>query len=278
MWGLNIPIMKHALRSMDALSFNAARLTLSVVALAVSLAWENHRSRKPPQTASWGSVILFAILSGYVYQVCFLLGIDRSTAGNTALIISSMPLWTAIMTYLFLHERLSRLSCIGLAISSPGVAAVILAKSQISVSSQHFTGNLLVLGAAMLWAGASVLSRPILRNISAMRLTLIASIVSLPLHYATAAYYSDLDFHELRSPSTLACVAYSGIFSTGLAYALWNYGVQQVGAPHAAIFQNFVPVIALLTSWSFLGETPLWSQWLGGALILGGIMVMRRGR
>ena len=73
----------------------------------------------------------------------------------------------------------------------------------------------------------------------------------------------------------LWALLYSGIFSTGLAYAMWNFGVKQVGASHAAGFQNLVPLVALFASWWLINEVPFWLQLIGGAMILLGLITMR---
>ena len=59
---------------------------------------------------------------------------------------------------------------------------------------------------------------------------------------------------------------------------MWNYGVQKLGAPHAAIYQNVIPLVAVISAWWMIGETPLSFQILGGALIIGGLVLMRRSR
>ena len=76
----------------------------------------------------------------------------------------------------------------------------------------------------------------------------------------------------------LAALCYSGIFSTGLAIAMWNIGVKQVGPSHAAGFQNLVPLIALGSSWLLIGEIPVLQQLVGGALIIAGLITMRMSR
>ena len=77
---------------------------------------------------------------------------------------------------------------------------------------------------------------------------------------------------------TIVCILYSGVFSTGLAYAMWNLGVKQLGASHAAVFQNLVPLVALLCSWYFLDERVTPIQIFGGTMIIAGLFVVPRNR
>ena len=59
---------------------------------------------------------------------------------------------------------------------------------------------------------------------------------------------------------------------------MWNYGVREAGAAHAAVFQNLIPVIAFISAWIVRGETISVSQMIGGVLIIGGLIVMRKSR
>ena len=71
---------------------------------------------------------------------------------------------------------------------------------------------------------------------------------------------------------------YSGVLSSGLSLPLWNYGVRQAGAAHAAIIQNLIPVVAIIVAWFSRGEPVTQAQILGGSLILSGVIMVRRGR
>ena len=70
---------------------------------------------------------------------------------------------------------------------------------------------------------------------------------------------------------------YSGIFSTGIALVMWSFGVKILGASHASIYSNLIPLIALLLGWMCLNEIPTALQITGGVMIICGLLVMRRG-
>jgi drug/metabolite transporter (DMT)-like permease len=63
----------------------------------------------------------------------------------------------------------------------------------------------------------------------------------------------------------------------GIAYLLWYRGLQRLGNSRTAIYQNLVPVAALLTAWLWLDEVPSVLQLGGAAVILGGISLARWG-
>ncbi len=283
-------VMKLAITAIDPFTFNAVRLSLSALTLAVCvwLEQKNDRRNPVPDTATlslspppsalrkWLIIAGFAIMAGGFYQILFAVGMDRTTAGNTALIMSSMPMWIAILSFFLLREKLG-IAWLGLIITFAGTVIVTLQKGNFSLASENLLGNALILLAAMAWSLGAIVSRPLLKLISPIQLAFYATVGMLPLHYLMPFLMGSHDFDRIQEPSIMLCIFYSGVFSTGLAYAMWNFGVQQLGASHASVYQNLVPLIALLAAWlSPLGETITPIQMLGGFLIIFGLFVTRR--
>ena len=236
-----------------------------------------------PRDVTWKQIAIYAAIISVTYQLCFLLGMSLTTPGNTALIVSTVPIWTALLSRVFLSESLQRLAWCGLFIAVIGTIIVAVQKG-VSTDSKHLWGNLIVLGSAFLWAGGTVYSRPLLNRISAMQLAAMASCMGLPFHFLAAATQVDrtqaiaTTFEPLGSPLLWLVILYSGIFSSGLAQPMWHFGVKRAGPSHAAIVQNLVPVFALLAAWVMSGTIPTAAQAIGGTLILTGLVTMRLGR
>lgn len=285
MWGVNIPVVKEAITRLDPFLFNAVRLIFSALALGL-LVWLEWRAGYRQQTPlPWRKVLTFAVMTGLVYQILFMLGITRTTAGNTALLLATMPVWTAILSYFIHHERLPKVTWLGLLVTLVGTTLVIVSGGKVSLRSDFLWGNLFMLMAAMLWAGGTVYSRPLLREFSPLRLSLLSNGLFLPLHLALAPLWMQFPVKEyepwqavLFQPGILLALVYSGAFSTGLAYATWNIGVRQLGGSHAAVYQNIVTLVAVLGGWLFLREQILPAQIVGGVIMLAGLYLMRRSR
>ena len=283
MWGVNLPIMKFALGRIDRFAFNAFRLTLSAIVLGVIVHWLklsafDRSANASPRRIQITQLVLFSMLTAFGYQVLFLLGIDLTSAGNTGVILSALPMWIAVLSFFILKERLGRGAWTGLSIAFTGVMIVTLYRTHSSTTESSLTGNVLITCAALCWAVGSVLSKPMMKNISPVALTYVSIAMTLPLHFMVADNLG-IGFQKLMSDGwLLAALCYSGIFSTGLAIAMWNIGVKQVGPSHAAGFQNLVPLIALGSSWLLIGEIPVLQQLVGGALIIAGLITMRMSR
>ncbi len=274
-WGINIPLMKTGLEQVDVYVFNALRLTISATVL-VWFAWRQHRQgRSPPLAGHYKQLLIYGLAIAVFYQLLFLLGIARTTAGNTALIIATTPIWTALLARLFIAERLRAVAWCGLFVALIGTAIVAFQKGDVTAGREHLLGNLMVLAAALLWAGGTVYSRPLLRRITPLQLAAAAAAVALPVHLllATGRYAESMP--ALRSGSLWLILLYGGVLSSGLSQPMWSFGVRHAGAAHAAVIQNLIPLVAIAVAWVSRGETPTTAQLVGGALILSGLLAMR---
>jgi drug/metabolite transporter (DMT)-like permease len=282
-WGLNFPIIKVALEPMPPYVVNAFRFAVSAVVLGGIHGWRTRRTPGgffAPVREHGRTVVALGLLGYVLYQWCFIVGVDATSAGSAALIIASSPMWTAIIARMLGMEKLPLGAWGGLTLSLVGTVLVVVAgASAPAFANDTLFGNTLMLGGAVLWAAYTVLSRPVLTaGVSAVGLAFFGIIISLPILWALG--WSDLGEVDWSgvTPTVWAAIVFSGGFSTGIAYGLWNVAVQRVGPSATAIYNNLVPVVALASGVVLIGERVTLYQLLGGALILGGLVLMRRAR
>jgi drug/metabolite transporter (DMT)-like permease len=277
-WGINIPVVKVGLDRSDAFVFNAVRLAVSAVVL-LFVAYKEGGPLPFFNTAiPRRKLLLYGFLASGIYQLMFVVGVGRTTSGNAALILATMPMWTALLANLILKERLSVLSWCGLATAFVGTMIVALEKGDISQLKHHLLGNACMLCAALSWSGSTVAARPALKHVTPLKLSAFASVTMLPMHLLIALPFMPEHLSTVADYHVWLPILYSGIFSTGMALVLWNFGVRHAGPAHAAVFQNLVPVIAMVSAWLIRGEGASSSQIAGGILIISGLLIMRRGR
>jgi drug/metabolite transporter (DMT)-like permease len=81
---------------------------------------------------------------------------------------------------------------------------------------------------------------------------------------------------ELASVWTMAGIGYTAIFASVIAFLFWSYGVSQLGPSRAGQFINLMPIFGAALAFTLLGESPVPSQFAGGALVLAGIALVER--
>ena len=311
-WGVNIPVMKVALEiGITPYALNAVRLVISAIVLLVCASWEFRAGIRPVAGLSRWRVVTYAMIVSVAYQFLFLMAVSRTTSANVALIMATVPMWTALGARCFLKEILPPLAWLGLIIAFAGTMVVTvqrelpilavsaasplepvppdltvtddrIAGSASSPASQEspikFSGNMIALLAALTWAGGTIFSRPLLRSISPVQLAACSATIGLPFHMIIAGPTLAASLPLLTQVPLQLCILYSGILSTGLALAMWSYGVKHAGAAQATMFQNLSPIVAIVAAWLWRGEGISNAQVVGGVMIIGGLIIMRHSR
>ena len=282
-WGLNFPIIKIALEPMPPYVVNGFRFAVSALVLGGIHGWKTRHEPggffAPLRDHGW-TVVALGLLGYVMYQWCFIVAINATSAGSGALIVSSSPVWTAVIARAIGMEQVPLGAWGGLALSLAGTALVVLAgHASPDFAEDTLFGNGLMLLGAIFWATYTVFSRPVLKKgVSATGLAFFGILISLPILWGLA--FTELDQVDWAAVdgTVWLTLLYSGGLSTGLAYALWNTAVQRVGPSQTAIYNNLVPVVALASGVVLIGESVTVYQLMGGALILGGLFLMRRAR
>lgn len=280
-WGVNFPVLKAALAVMHPHVINIFRFAVSALVLGGIYATR-------PDTWSTGffapirthlrEIVLLALLGYVIYQVCFIVGVNLTTAGSAALIMAASPLWTAAISRLAGYERLGYLAWAGLLISLVGTGLVVVAGAERAALSGSLGGNLLMLLASVLWGAYTALSKTVVHAISPTGAAFFGIVVALPFLIGVGVPYLDTVAWPEVGVWVWGAIIFSGGLSTGLAFAIWNTAVKNVGASNTAVYNNLVPFIALIGGALFLNEPVAWAQLIGGALIIGGLVVMRHDR
>jgi drug/metabolite transporter (DMT)-like permease len=286
-WGLNFAIIKVALAVLHPFSVNIARFSIAALTLGAMLAWESRQERRSlregflaPLRDHLGAVVTLGITGNILYQTCFILGVNLTAAGSAALIMASTPVWTALMARVGGQERLTAGAWAGLAVCLAGTIVVIVAGGKaLDLSADKLAGNLLMLSAALFWALYTVLAKPMMaRGASPTGLAFYAVVVALPGMYALHYFGPGPVGWGGFSLAVWGSLVFSGALSIGLAYGLWNVAVRQTGASYASAYGNLVPFVAIGAGALLLGEPVTAYQLLGGALIIGGLLLLRRAR
>ncbi|MDQ7040431.1 MAG: DMT family transporter [Rhodothermus sp.] len=281
-WGINFPILKVALATMHPFVVNLVRFIFSLLVLGVLHARAYRRTStsffEPMRTHGY-AILLLGMLGYVVYQVAFIVGVSLTTAGSAALIMASAPLWTAVISQLRGYDRLNLLGWIGLLGSLLGTALVVIyGPRALSFSRDALLGNLLMTGAAVAWGAYTALSQPYVHRMDPASLTFFGLLLAYPVLALLGLPYLDTIRWSTVDTFVWGALIFSGTLSTGLTLAFWNHAIRHVGPSHTAAFGNLVPVVALVSGYLMLDEPVTTAQLLGGAGIIGGLLLMRRAR
>jgi drug/metabolite transporter (DMT)-like permease len=213
----------------------------------------------------------------FLYNVGFFNALTVLPANRTALFVSLNPIVTLIGAYLFLHERLSPLRLLGIALALIGVTIVITRGELASLSDGSFgRGEAFMMLAVVSWATYTLIGRVVMRGLSIFAATTYAAL------WGTALLALNLIAHWPPIPpaaltiSTWAALLYLGLIGTVVAFIWYAQGVNAVGAARAAVFTNLVPVFAVIQAALILNEPILPSMVIGGAIAICGVLLANK--
>lgn len=270
-WGVNFSVVKGALGVFEPHAFNALRFLLaSGFVLAVLRA--RNRLRLPDR-ADLPRLIVLGVLGNVLYQVGFILGLDRTRAGNAALMLAVMPVIVMLLG-VRAGERHRPRAWFGVAASALGVALVTGSALRLE-GREALVGDLILIGAATAWAFYTVNAKPYIDRYGSLQTTawtLWAGAIVLVLIGIPSLIRQDW---EAVGPGAWGALFYSGLLSIGLSYLLWYRGVARLGGARTAIYSNLTPVVGLVVGAVWLGERITAMTLLGAALVVGGVVMVR---
>ena len=274
-WGVNFAVVKSALGVFEPLAFNALRFVLASAFVGVvlraqgALAW--------PERRDVPRIVALGLAGNVAYQMCFILGLDRTRAGSTALILALTPIITAFLSMLTGHERPGVRTWAGAALSIGGVALVTGSGLHLE-GRDALIGDLILVCACVIWAVYTVGARPIVERYGSVQTTAwtlwvgAAGLVALGTPALLRQRWEAVD------ASAWAGLLFSAFFAIGLAYLIWYRGVERIGNTRTAIFSNLTPVVAMIAAAVLIHELPTVWAVAGAAMTLCGVMVVRSDR
>jgi drug/metabolite transporter (DMT)-like permease len=269
-WGANWPLLKLALDHSGPLWFAVLRLVLGGACLVLVLAPMGRLT--VPTRQDWSLVLSVGLLQMAAFGALINAGLISVSAGRSAILAYTTPLWVAPGAVLLLGEKLDRVRLAGLALGLAGVAVLFNPLEFDWSDGRALAGNGFLLAAALAWAIAILHVRGHRWAGSPLALAPWQMLVSLPPLTALAWVVEGPPDFDL-SAEFLWLSAYNGPVAT--AFALWAAVTVTRMLPAITVSLAFlcVPAAGLLFSAWWLGE-PLTATNLAGLGLIGAGVAM----
>jgi drug/metabolite transporter (DMT)-like permease len=239
------------------------------------------RKRGELGLSSWKEALQFAwlgFLGITLHQWLQSSGLVTSEASTTAWIVSTTPVFMALLGWLFLKEKLNWTSVGGILLAGMGVLLVVSKGHLASLFAGGFgrPGDILILISAPVWALYSVFSRPALQNNSPIKVTfytLLFGWLLSSLEFLAGAKWSEFG---LLTATGWSSILYLGVLCSALAYIFYNDGLQFLSSSQVGVYLYLEPLVATFVSALLLSEQIVLATIIGGACILFGVWLVNR--
>lgn len=272
-WGVNWPVMKMLLQEWPPLFARGSAGVVAAVAMAALALGRGETLRVPRSVV--GRLLAAAFVNVFAWMGFSTLSLLWLDAGEAALLVYTMPVWTVLFAWPLLGARPDAAGVAALVLGFAGVA-VLLGSQGFSVGLQKWPGVALTLGAGVLFALGTVVWR------SPLPLAPIASVAwQVGLGCLPMLVYGILvEQPRLRASSAAAwlAMAYMTVVPMGVCYLTWFAALRRLPAQTASMATLLTPVVGVVAAAVALGEPLGPVRWLALALTLGGVaLALRRG-
>ena len=231
-----------------------------------------------PKGSEWWYFALLGFLGISFHQWLQSNGLKTAQATTTAWIVSTSPVFIAILGWMVLKEKLNLVQSLGIVLAMVGVLAVVSKGdlSTIAVGRFGSYGDFLILISAVNWAVFSILSRRGLKSHPSTMMTFW--IMTIGWLITSVTFLAGRSYTEIPLLDTRGWMAmiFLGIFTTGFAYIAWFDALSQLPAAQTGAFLFIEPLTSMMVAAIILNEQITLVSVLGGAVILAGIWMVNR--
>lgn len=255
---------------------------------AAMLHWLKKPAGEAPLTRQTRQLVfLESFLGNFLFSICMLYGVSLTSAVAAGVIMASIPAVVAVLSWLFLRERIGPRVWLAVACAGLGIVLVSLSKTELLAPVQQgletdlasknagkaWLGNLLLLGAVFCEAAYAVIGKKLTGTLGPKRITALINLWGFVLVTPMGLWMAwGFDFAAVTPASWLLLLFYALAASVWTVW-LWMTGLKGVPASQAGVFTVMLPISAALVGVGILGEQMGGAQLAAFALALAGVVL-----
>jgi drug/metabolite transporter (DMT)-like permease len=277
LWSGNFIVGRAMRTALSPLSINFWRWTIALAVL-LPFAWPHIRRHWPSIAKHWKLIALLGVTGIACFQTIVYVALTETSAFSAMLLLSLAPIAIAVFSHWLLGEGMTPMKRAGIGASTLGAAVLVAHGSAEALMSLRLgAGELWMVLAVALWTIYSLLVKRLPRELPQSAVlasaAVVGVIVMLPVYLSLPSRENLL---ALPGPAQTGLL-YIGLLASAPPFILWNRGVAAMGASHAGVFLNLMPLFGAVMGFVFLGEQLQAYQVFGAAFIFAGIAAMARG-
>ena len=211
-----------------------------------------------------------------LYYLMENIALTYTYASNVGIISSTAPFFAAILASFTLRKHaITGPFIVGFIISMIGIVFIALEESSLNINPK---GDILALGAAVLWAVYAV----VLKKICAFGYDMIVItreifLYGVILMIPPVVFMGfNIDLIYLLEPVNLANMLYLGIGASAICFLTWNFATKYLGVVKTTVYIYACPVVTVITAYLVLNEPITLYKLIGMILAIVGLVISQR--
>ena len=268
-WALTFVWVKIALRNYHPIEIVTLRLVLATALMFMAILVLRHRER--PARQDLPRFMLVAFCEPFCYFLGEANGMQYVSSTLGSLIISTIPLVTAIGAWLFLKEKVTVLLFVGLFVSFAGVALLTLESTELWATMKGVLLMLLAVFGGMFY-GLTV--RSLTQKYDPITIVTWQSLFGL-LYFLPLFFILDGSHFCTMQHSGMGLLTIAGmsVFASVGAFLLYTGVIRDLGIIRSNLFTNLIPVLTVISALLILGDKPTLRGFLGIGLVIAGLVI-----
>ncbi len=276
-WGASFIATKVALRFLSPVLLVWMRFGFGVPILASAVLLRKQWITPKPKDI--GLFFILGFLGITLNQMLQATGLQTSKASTTAWMVAAIPVYIAILGWVFLKENLRWLQWLGVFLAAFGVLVIVVGGDLgqlVEALRNTAPGDGYILASTIVWSVFSILSRHGLKRYPASLLMLFVMSAGWLLTSVWLIIDYPTDYSRLIPPDAWLAVVFLGVVCSGMAYLFFYDALKYFKAAVVGTFLNLEPIVTMALAAIFIDEPVTIVSVLGGLLILGGVWLVNR--
>ena len=252
-WAGNTVLARGVAELIPPVAMSFWRWTIALFVL-LPFTWKQTLNDWPKIKKHWKIIFLLGLFGIASFNTLLYTAAHSTTAINIALTQSVMPVIIVLISFILFRDRIAFVQIFAIALCTLGAGYIVIHGDwQRLLQLKFVSGDLIMLLAVALYALYSVLlrKRPDIKPMSFLTTTFaVGVLILLPFYLWERQVTAPL---ELTQPVIISLL-YVAFCPSILAYLFWNQGIHEIGANHAGLYINLIPLFASLLAVLFLGE------------------------
>lgn len=273
--GFAIPVNKLLIIDLSPTVFTATRAILIGIGFFIIVSFKNNFNYKKFKRVPWKSLLAIGFIGGGLAFLFYFTGIKLTTSGRAAFLHKTLPIYTIILAFLFLKEKVVKKQILALILMLFGT--FILYSAKISSSElwvEPSIGDFLIILATFLWGVENIIAKKVMiKGESNFVVTFSRMFFGAILLFGILLGLGKLDQLLSLTIGQIGKILISSAILFGYVFT-WYWGIKLINVSKAAPILLLAPVVSLLLGAVWLGEPTPTLQLLGSALILLGAFIV----